>query len=278
MFCRQRCSRGFVHWICANTERRFKAIAILVRHLQCRYLQDRLFAQKHIPSFGTGAIARWHKTRDWKDTDNIHTTTYKDKSKLTMASTIPKTKKVLSRLQSHQSPKFWTNIASEAGGISGWVMLSVVFFVLKQSRVKIGSKSNYNLMLFLIYKGLKLISFYDRILPKKKVHETILCLNPWSIQAQHQQNNWLLKTSLRGRRKKWRRGEERGGGWMREKSAKTGKREGSACYKRSWNTSAKRETQIKVLKEKLWQIKIDRKQNHKIENRNTQKMHNHYSS
>lgn len=48
------------------------------------------------------------------------------------------------------------------------------FFVLKQSRVKIGSKSNYNLMLFLIYKGMKLISFYDRILPKKKVHETIL--------------------------------------------------------------------------------------------------------
>ena len=35
---------------------------------------------------------------------------------------------------------------------------------------------------------------------------------------------------------------------MREKSAKTEKREGSACYKRSWNTSAKRETQIKVLR------------------------------
>ena len=48
------------------------------------------------------------------------------------------------------------------------------FFVLKQSRVKIGSKSNYNLMLFLIYKGLKLISFYDRKLPRNKVHETIL--------------------------------------------------------------------------------------------------------
>ena len=35
-----------VHWICPNTERRFKAfraIAILARHLQCRYSQDRLF-------------------------------------------------------------------------------------------------------------------------------------------------------------------------------------------------------------------------------------------
>ena len=48
------------------------------------------------------------------------------------------------------------------------------FFVLKQSRVKIGRKSNYNLMLFLIYKGLKLISFYDRKLPRNKVRETIL--------------------------------------------------------------------------------------------------------
>ena len=40
LFSRQRCSGGFVHWICPNSERRFEAIAILVRHLQCRYSQE----------------------------------------------------------------------------------------------------------------------------------------------------------------------------------------------------------------------------------------------
>ena len=43
LFSRQRFSGGFVYWICPNTERRFKVIAILARHLQCRYSQERLF-------------------------------------------------------------------------------------------------------------------------------------------------------------------------------------------------------------------------------------------
>ena len=40
LFSRQRCSGGFVYWICPYTEQRFKAIAILARHLQCRYSKD----------------------------------------------------------------------------------------------------------------------------------------------------------------------------------------------------------------------------------------------
>ena len=43
LFSRQRCSGGFVYWICSYTEQRFKAIAILFRHLQCRYSKDLLF-------------------------------------------------------------------------------------------------------------------------------------------------------------------------------------------------------------------------------------------
>ena len=43
LFSRQRCPGGFVYWICPNTERQFKAITILAKHLQCRYLQDRFF-------------------------------------------------------------------------------------------------------------------------------------------------------------------------------------------------------------------------------------------
>ena len=42
-FSRQRCSGGFVYWICPNTERRFKAITILAKHLQCRYSQACFF-------------------------------------------------------------------------------------------------------------------------------------------------------------------------------------------------------------------------------------------
>ena len=43
LFGRQRCSGDFVYWICPYTEQRFKAIAILARHLQCRYSEDLLF-------------------------------------------------------------------------------------------------------------------------------------------------------------------------------------------------------------------------------------------
>ena len=50
LFSRQRCSGGFVYWICLNTERRFKAIAILARHLRCDIHKAALFA-KHIPSW-----------------------------------------------------------------------------------------------------------------------------------------------------------------------------------------------------------------------------------
>ena len=39
--------RRFLYWICPNTEWRFKAIAILVRHLQCRYSFGPPFPQKH---------------------------------------------------------------------------------------------------------------------------------------------------------------------------------------------------------------------------------------
>ena len=38
---------GFVYWICPYTERQFKAITILAKHLQCRYSQDRFFRKKH---------------------------------------------------------------------------------------------------------------------------------------------------------------------------------------------------------------------------------------
>ena len=98
----------------------------------------------------------------------------------------------------------------------------------------------------------------------KKKHMRHYCLSyPWSIQAQHQKNTWSMKTSLCGRRKK---GKERGGGWGREKSAKTEKENGAPAI-RETETHLPKEKHTKTLREQLWQIRLDRKQNHKIENR-----------
>ena len=61
LFTRQRCSGGFLHWICPNTKRRFKAIGILARHLQCRYSQDHFFLKN---------IYRLKCTSEWFERDS----------------------------------------------------------------------------------------------------------------------------------------------------------------------------------------------------------------
>ena len=98
----------------------------------------------------------------------------------------------------------------------------------------------------------------------KKKHMRHYCLSyPWSIQAQHQKNTWSMKTSLCAGAKRGTRGVEDG---RREKSAKTEKENGAPAI-RETETHLPKEKHTKTLREKLWQIRLDRKQNHKIENR-----------